>query len=83
MQMDDWTGTTAYSYDGMRRVARMECLYGWPEGYAYDSAGRLLSICDTDPSGMDLKQRKHASLYDGCGNMVHEYMRGNAKSDRN
>ena len=48
VQMDDWTGTTAYSYDGMRSVARMEYPDGWSEGYAYDSAGRLLSICDND-----------------------------------
>ena len=77
VQMDDWTGTTAYEYDSIRRVARMEYPDGWSEGYAYDSAWRLLSTYDTDPSSKNLKQQKNAFLYDGCGNMVYEYMRGN------
>ena len=72
---------TAYSYDGMGRVVKMEYPHGWVEDYVYDSIGQLLRVDDTDPTQKDLKQQKHVYKYDDCGNMIYEYMRGNGTGE--
>lgn len=73
--------TTTYTYDGMRRVTHMNYPDGWQEDYHYDAIGQLLAIEDTDPSGKDMKQQKNTFTYDVCGNMTHEYMRGNGTGE--
>lgn len=45
---------------------------GWMDEYAYDVMGRLVKVTDTDPSGKDIKQQKHAYKYDDCGNMIYD-----------
>lgn len=73
--------TTSYTYDGMRRVTHMDYPDGWQEDYHYDSIGQLLAIEDTDPTQKDMKQQKNTFEYDVCGNMIHEYMRGNGTGE--
>lgn len=73
--------TTNYQYDGMARLVHMEYPDGWKEDYTYDSIGQLLSIYDTDPSEKDMKQQKNKYVYDVCGNMTYEYMRGNGTGE--
>ena len=73
--------TTSYTYDGMRRVTHMNYPDGWQEDYHYDSIGQLLAIEDTDPTQKDMKQQKNTFEYDVCGNMIHEYMRGNGTGE--
>jgi len=73
--------TISYTYDGMRRVTHMDYPDGWQEDYTYDAIGQLLAIEDTDPSQKTMKQQKNTFEYDVCGNMTHEYMRGNGTGE--
>lgn len=73
--------TTTYTYDGMRRVTHMNYPDGWQEDYHYDAIGQLTAIEDTDPTQKDMKQQKNTFEYDVCGNMIHEYMRGNGTGE--
>lgn len=73
--------TTTYEYDGMGRVTHMNYPDGWQEDYHYDAIGQLTAIEDTDPTQKDMKQQKNTFEYDVCGNMIHEYMRGNGTGE--